>query len=153
MKKILLYIIIAFMLCCGVFGKLIHDKYHEYVRSHKQMYCYDVFRGPQRPVSVIFIKSLKDRDKYLDYYRQLESGVEPYLHVPLKAFAGNDHVYVLEYTKDSLLACVYSYLDLGPAQNNSARGFTKGWVYTKCLHENKWEAPKSNDADLNLNEE
>ena len=143
-KKILICTVAFIMLFCGVFGKLIHDKYHEYVKSHKQMYCYDDIRGSQRAVSVIYIESLKYKDRYLDYYRQLESGIEPYLQVPLYAIAGNDHVYVLEYTEDSLLAKVASYLDLGPRHGGD---FRKGWVYAKCLHENAWEAPKPNDEN------
>lgn len=143
-EKILIGIGVSIMLFCGVFGGLIHDKYHEYIKSHKQMYCYDDIRGPERPVSVICIESLKYKNRYLDYYRQLESGIEPYLHVPLYAIARNDHVYVLEYTEDSLLAKVVSYFDYGPKHGGD---FRKGWVYAKCLHENAWEAPKPNDDD------
>lgn len=53
-------------------------------------------------------------------------------------------MYVLEYTEDSLLAKVVSYLDLGPKLGGD---FRKGWVYAKCLHENAWEAQKPNDDD------
>lgn len=121
------------MLFCVVFGKLIHDKYTEYVLNHPLMYCYDEFRKLSFPVPVLIIDDLKYKRGYLKYYAQLETGIEPILDddVPLKGLPTSNPVYVLGYTEDSVLAKIVSYDD------GMVGGlFTKGWVYAKCLHAN-----------------
>jgi len=97
------------------------------------MYCYEYFRGTNKPVSVLIIEDLDLKKQYLKYYRELEMGKEPYLHndIPLKGIPQYTPVYVLEYTEDSLLAKVVSYYDRGAKFGGS---FTKGWVYAKTLH-------------------
>ena len=48
-------------------------------------------------------------------------------------------VYVLGYTKDSLLAEVVSYYDRGAYFGGS---YTQGWVYANALHKKPFEKEK-----------
>jgi hypothetical protein len=135
MKKKRAIILIAIFLCLFflIGGHFYNKWYHNNIKSHPQMYCYEYFRGTNKPVSVLLIENLKLKKPYLEYYSQLEKGKEPYLDncIPLKGLPQCDPVYVIGYTKDSLLAKVVSYYDYGPFRGGN---FTRGWVYAKCLH-------------------
>lgn len=134
-KKILLVIGIVFIIFFSVGGYFINKYYHKYVKSHPKRYCYEYFRGTDNPVSVLIIEDIDFREPYLKYYRDIEAGKNPYWpnEIPLKGLPQYSPVYVIEYTKDSLLAKVVSYYDRGAKFGGS---FTKGWVYAKTLHKN-----------------
>ena len=93
------------------------------------MYVYQTFWGPANPAMIIEDKKYKD--DLVTYYKQAEKGENPIFNFPLKTLPQYEPVYVLEFTEDSLLAKVISYYDYGAIRGGS---FTKGWVYTKCLH-------------------
>ena len=114
-------------------GHFINKHYHENIKSHPQMYCYEYFKGNENPVSVLIIEDLSLKNHYLEYYHELENGKEPYLHndIPLKGMPQYSPVYVIKYTPDSILAKVVSYYDRGAKFGGN---FTKGWVYAKTLH-------------------
>lgn len=133
-KKIIILILVVIGLGFLAGGHFYNKWYHKNVKSHPKKYCYEYFRGTEKPVSVLIIDNLNLKDPYLEYYRELELGKEPYLHndIPLKGLPQYDPVYVIEFTKDSLLAKVISYYDYGSIRGGS---FTKGWVYAKCLHQ------------------
>ncbi|MFA7444863.1 MAG: hypothetical protein WCY89_02870 [Flavobacteriaceae bacterium] len=132
-KKITLTIVVIIGLGFLFGGHFYNKWYHKNVKSHPTRYCYEYFRGTEESVSVLIIQNLNLKEPYLEYYRELESGKEPYLHndIPLKGLPQSYPVYVVGYTKDSLLAEVVSYYDYGARMGGS---FTKGWVYAKCLH-------------------
>ncbi|TXK74417.1 hypothetical protein [Mesonia sp. K4-1] len=131
---ILLISAISFVVGSHIYNK----KFHENVKKQPKMYCYDYFRGKDYPVSVLIIEDLDLKQKYLHYYEQLKSGKEPYLPdgIPLKGMPQYHPVYVMEFTKDSLLANVVSYYDRGNLLGGS---YTRGWILSECLHE---EPPK-----------
>ena len=135
MKKniVLIAIFVGGLFLIG--GYFYNKWYHRNVKSHPQMYCYEYFRETNKPVSVLLIESLKLKEPYLEYYNQLETGKEPYLdnRIPIKGLPQYHPVYVVDYTKDSLLAEIVSYYDYGAFRGGS---FTKGWGYAKCLHKN-----------------
>jgi len=58
-------------------------------------------------------------------------GENPIFNFPLKTLPQCEPVYVIGFSKDSLLAKVVSYYDYGAMRGGN---FTKGWVYAKCLH-------------------
>lgn len=134
-KNILIGVGILFILFFTVGGYFINIYYNEDVKNHPKMYCYEYFRGTDKPVSVLIIEDLDLKEPYLKYYRDLKAGGEPYLpnEIPLKGMPQYSPVYVLEYSKDSLLAKVVSYYDRGAKFGGS---FTKGWVYAETLHQN-----------------
>lgn len=134
-KKIVIYSSSVFALLFLIGGFLIEKYYNENVRKHPKMYCYEYIRGEGKPVSVLVIEDLDLKEVYLSYYRELESGKEPYLpdEIPLKLMPKYSPVYVIGYTQDSLLAEVVSYYNRGA---NFGGSFTKGWVYSKTLYEN-----------------
>lgn len=133
MKKLNKYLLIVasvtFVLFFLVGGYLINHYYHQDVKSHPQMYCYQTFYGP--PNSVLIIESLEYEDDYIEYYNKVAEGENPLFYFPLKTMPQYSPVYVVDYTKDSLLANVVSYYDRGAKFGGS---FTKGWVLTKTLH-------------------
>ena len=131
--KNILIIGVLFVIFFTIGGHLINKYYNEYVKNHTKMYCYEYFRGTEKPVSVLIIEDLSLKEQYLKYYQELELGKEPYLpnEIPLKGLPQYYPVYVIGYTKDSLLAKIVSYYDRGVRLGGS---FTKGWVYTKTLH-------------------
>lgn len=132
-KKIIIIIIIVIGFSFLIGGHFYNKWYHNDVKSYPKKYCYEYFRGTEKPVSVLIIENLNLKEPYLEYYRDLELGKEPYLHndIPLKGLPQYDPVYVIEFTEDSLLAKVISYYDRGAKFGGS---FTKGWVYAKTLH-------------------
>ncbi len=138
LKKILITLTILILISLGVGGHFYNKYWHEMVRSQPQKYAYDVIRGNDTPVSVLIIEDIDLKEPYLNYYYKLESGVEPFLddRIPLKGLPQYDPVYVINYTKDSLLAEVVSYYNRGAYLGGS---YTQGWVYTKNLHEKPFE--------------
>jgi len=83
-------------------------------------------------MSVILIEDLDLKKDYLYYYHQLKSGTEPVLPnpIPLKGLPQYTPVYVMGYTKDSVLADVVSFYDYG---NKRGGSYTRGWVLAECL--------------------
>jgi len=134
-KIILLIVGIFIILFFSVGSHFINKYYHKNVKDHPKMYCYEYFRGTDKPVSVLIIEDLKLKEHYLQYYQELEAGTEPYLHndIPLKGMQQYSPVYVMGYTEDGLLAEVVSYYDRGVRLGGS---YTRGWVYAKTLHKN-----------------
>lgn len=132
-RNILIIAGIIFVLFFTVGAHFINKYYHQKVKSNPKMYCYEYFRGTEKPVSVLFIEDLDLKDSYLKYYRELKRGKEPYLpnQMSLKGMPQYDPVYLIGYSKDSLLAEVVSYYDRGARFGGS---YAKGWVLTECLH-------------------
>lgn len=149
MNKRIRYIIIGVSLTFAMFftvgGYFINKYHHQNVRDHPIMYCYEYYRGTEKPVSVLIIEDLDLKEPYLNYYRELKSGNEPYLpnEIPLKGMPQYSPVYVMGYTEDSLLVDVISYYNRGAKFGGS---YTRGWVYADCLHENPPPKKKENNV-------
>ena len=143
MKKQKIFLIslgILFILFFSVGGYFINKYHHKNVKSKPKMYCYEYFRGSENPVSVLIIENLDYKKSYLKYYQELKKGKEPYLpnELPLKGMPQYSPVYVMEYTKDSLLANVVSYYDRGTWFGGS---YTRGWIFAECLHKKHPKKP------------
>ncbi len=143
MKKrniFLICLVSLFILSFTIGGYFIKKYHHKNVKSKPKMYCYKNFRSPEIPVSVLIIEDLDLKIPYLKYYQELKQGKEPYLpnELPLKGMPQYSPVYVMGYTKDSLLANVVSYYDRGFWFGGS---YTRGWVLAECLHKNPPEKP------------
>ena len=134
-KKVLLSVGVFLIIFLVVGGYFINKYYNKDVINHPEMYCYEYFRGTDKPVSVLIIEDLDLKKQYLKYYQELGKGKEPYLpdDIPLKGLPQYSPVYVMGYTQDSLLAEVVSYYDRGVRLGGS---YTRGWVYAKTLHKN-----------------
>ncbi len=131
MRNIWIGIGAFFVLFFGVGGSLFNKYYHENVRSKPEMYCYETYYGPANPV--LIIESRRYKDEYIKFYNQVSKGANPTFNFPIKTMPISYPVYVMGYTKDSLLANVVSYYDRGPKFGGS---YTRGWIYADCLHEN-----------------
>jgi hypothetical protein len=103
--------------------------YHEKIRAHPEMYCYDTFRGPVN--SALYITSLGDSADYLHYYREVQIGKNPFGNFPLNGLDPDVPVYVQGYIgKDSSLAEVVSY----DSNHPRTRLFLRCYVYSSMLH-------------------
>ncbi len=122
-----------FVLFFGVGGPIINKYHHENVRSKPEMYCYQTYLASANPV--LIIENIKYKDALVNYHKKREAVPKsnPPIGVPLKTMPISYPVYVMKYTKDSLLANVVSYYDRGPKFGGS---YTRGWVYADCLHKN-----------------
>ncbi|MDR2910340.1 MAG: hypothetical protein LBV47_03100 [Bacteroidales bacterium] len=129
-KNKLVLAIVVIMLCFPFGGHFFNKWYHSYVKKHPEMYVYDTFLGPPNPVLIIKNKK-RYGNKLVQYYKQLEKGVNATFNIPLKTLPQYEPVYVMKFSEDSLLAKVVCYYDYGPMHGGN---FTIGWVYAKCLH-------------------
>jgi len=147
MMKKMMYVLFVFLGLFFIIGAHFFNKaYHKNVKSKPIMYCYENFRGLDKPISVLIIKDLDLKNNYIDYYKKLEFGEEPFLHddIPLKTMPQFRPVYVMGYTKDSLMADVVSYYNRGVKFGG---GYTRGWVYAKTLHKASPTRIKGNGTD------
>lgn len=128
--KIILVVVFISMLLIGVGGYFINKNHQKKVRSQPKKYCYQTFYGPANPV--LMIRDLEFKEEYIKYYRNVESNNKAYFNFPLKTLPISFPVYVMSYSKDSVLANVVSYNDGG----FEFGGYIRGWVYAKTLHEN-----------------
>jgi hypothetical protein len=104
--------------------------YHEKIRAHPEMYCYDTFRGPVN--SALYIASLSDSADYLHYYREVQIGRNPVIGFPLNGLNPDVLVYVQGYLgNDSSLAEVVSYDSDHPRTRSY---FLRCYVYRAMLH-------------------
>lgn len=118
-----------FILFFTIGGFIINKNYNAEVKKSPMMYCYQTYYGPAN--SVLIIENLKYKNDYINYYSLVSKGENPTFNFPLKTMPQHTPVYVISYTKDSLLAEVVSYYDRGVKFGGS---FTKGWVYAETLH-------------------
>ena len=110
---------------------LFYRAYHENIRKHKKMYCYETFRGTFNAAFVI--KDEKYKKELIKYYQQVERGKNPTFNFPLITLPTDDPVYVLKYLEtDSLISEVVSYYNRGSKFGGS---YLRGFVYTKTLHD------------------
>ena len=105
------------------------------------MYAYQYYKGSTKPAAVLLIKDLKYRDEYISYYKAVLKGENPTLSgkFPLIGLPQYSPLYVIGYTKDSLLAEVVSYHDRGGYFGGN---YLKGWVFAKALH---YDAPSQSN--------
>lgn len=141
-KTIIISIVIIIGLGFLIGGHFFNKWYHKDVKNHPKMYAYQTYLGTANPA--LIIEDIKYKDALISYHIKREEAPKsnPPIGVPLKTLPQYDPVYVVEFTEDSLLAKVISYYDYGAIRGGS---FTKGWVYTKCLHKDpppKKEAKK-----------
>lgn len=130
-KKKIIMITIAIIGLGFLFGGYFFNKwYHKDIKNHPKMYVYQTFWGAVN--SAMIVEDEKYKYDLVAYYEQAEKGENPTFNFPLKTLPQYEPVYVIEFTKDSLLAKVISYYDYGATRGGS---FTKGWVYAKCLHQ------------------
>lgn len=104
--------------------------YHEKIRTHPKMYCYDIFKGPAN--ATLYITSLSDTAAYLHYYREWQAGRIPVGNFPLNGLPTDVPVYVQRYIgKDSSLAEVVNYEE---SPSKSRPYFLRCYVYSLTLH-------------------
>lgn len=134
-NRYILIVGILFLLIIGSFFLIHHfnNKYHEDVKQHPQKYCFQLYLGAPNPI--LIVETEKYQQPLIDYYNKREKDPlsNPGLGVPLKTLSMYDPVYVMGYTKDSLLADIVSYKDRGRLGGGS---YLRGWVYAKLLHDN-----------------
>jgi len=136
-KKIVIIGIGVFIMLLFIVGASSYYKYYQKdVRSHPEMYCYQTFYGPINPVMII--EDLDYKKEYVKFYDRVSQGQNPIFKFPLKTIPPRYPVYVMGYTKDSLLADIVSYYNRGVSYGGS---YTRGWVYAKTLHENPPQMP------------
>jgi hypothetical protein len=130
MKRKVLYLLIFFVVC--IFLTVIFSRYSiDNIKKNPIKYCYQTYFGP--PNSVLVIESLSYKDSLINYYKRVENGENPSFNFPLKTLPQYEPVYVISYTKDSLLAEVVSYYDRGTPNGGS---YLRCYVVTKTLHDN-----------------
>ena len=134
--KTLLVIIIGLIFLVG--GHFFNKWYHNNVKKLPKMYVYETYRGSANQVLIVENKRFKK--ELIEYYQKVEKGENPFFNFPLKTLPQREPVYVVKFSKDSLLAKVISYYDYGPMRGGS---FTIGWVYSKCLHETPCDDQKT----------
>lgn len=89
------------------------------------MLCYETLSGPRNPVLVI--DNLKQRKEYEAYYNcERQRKGECYISFPLQTLPVNDTVFVMGYSKDSVLADVVSY--------SGMNDYRRVWVLSEFLH-------------------
>lgn len=109
-----------------------------WIKQHPKKYCYEDIRKLGYPNAVLVLTNLKHKDKYLKYYHDVESGIEPYLDNDLEfLFAPPAQpVYLLEVSEDSTLAKIHCYIEYeGDSRVKSGPGEIEGWVYYKTIHD------------------
>ena len=130
-KPYLLNVVLISGFCLFIFLCYYYSTiYHEKIRAHPEMYCYDTFRDPVN--SVLYITSLGDSADYLHYYREWRTGKIPVGNFPLNGLDPDVPVYVQGYVgEDSSLAEVVSY----DSNHPKTRGyFLRCYVYSSMLH-------------------
>ncbi|MFP5470930.1 MAG: hypothetical protein ACLGGV_04985 [Bacteroidia bacterium] len=129
-KKLILYIVIlsvAFI----VGSYLFNNWYHKNIKTQPKAYIYQTYFGPVN--SALIIEDLKYKNNLINYYETIKKNPDTNvaIGVPLKTLPQFEPVYILGYSKDSLLVEVVSYYDYGRLRGGS---FTKGWVFNGCVH-------------------
>lgn len=106
------------------------SNFHKNIRNHKQMFCYETFRGSSN--SAFVIENLLFKDSLVKYYKDVEKGENPIFNFPLKTLPTDNPVFVINYIdKDSLIVEVVSYYDRGIKFGGD---YLRGYVYGKTLH-------------------
>ena len=109
------------------------DDYHNDIKRHPQMYCYDNLRKGLN-INALYISNLSNKDEYLEYYKKLENRKEPSFSFPLKAIPFNKSVYILDTLKeDSNIIKIYFYCE----ENRYYECNTACYLYNKLLHPQK----------------
>lgn len=109
-----------------------NSRYHAWVKDQPEKYCYQTFYGPPNPALVI--TDLNYKNNLVEYYEFIAENPreDKGIGVPLKTLPIREKVYLLGYTKDSLLAEIVSYYDRGVRLGGS---YLRGWVYAKTIHD------------------
>ncbi|HKC67412.1 MAG TPA: hypothetical protein VKG26_04230 [Bacteroidia bacterium] len=128
--KILIALIsagLAFIIGCFFYTK----NYHAKIKNSPKMYAYQTYWGPAN--AVLIIENLKYKNALISYYDSIEKNpsLNPIIELPLKTLPTSEPVYVVGYSKDSLLAEIVSYYDRGA---HFGGDYLRGWVYVKTLH-------------------
>lgn len=92
-------------------------------------YCYDNTGGFVN--SALVIEDLEFKDSLVKYYSQVQKGINPVFNFPLKTLPQYEPVYLLSYSKDSLVAYVVSFYNRGSSNGGS---FNKYYVDIRTLH-------------------
>lgn len=120
-RKILLGVLIA-----SVAGALVSLGYTYYInqklKALPQVYVYQTYWGPANPV--LFVYDEDDQDDLISYYQQVEKGENPTFNFDLHTHATGVPVYLVEYSRDSLIAEIISTRD----------GYARFYVYGKTVH-------------------
>lgn len=131
-------IVIAAIIMWLVGGKILHNYYREWAKSHPMMYCYNtVFNGIANPSLYLEDGFLYGEKRFVDsldiHYKQLEDNPNKhsYFSFPIHTMPHDLGVYVLGYDRDSLIADVICFGDFG-----NQGSYIRGWVLTRHLHEN-----------------
>jgi hypothetical protein len=121
-------IIIIVLVCTFVFLILREYNfwYNKNIKTKKKMYAVNMFYGPPNPTLVI--DNLKYKDNLVKFYEISKYNKGQSFNFPLMVLPINDTVYIMGYTKDSLLVEVASY-----GLNRGRLSFVR--VYPECLHE------------------
>ncbi|MDJ1506079.1 hypothetical protein [Xanthocytophaga agilis] len=126
--KVLIVICFVLFLGCGYyFGSY----YHQNVKRHKQMYCYETFSGPIN--SALIVDDVSDGKELIAYYKLVEQGKNPIINFRIQGLPTDEPVYIMGYIgEDSSLVDVVNYWNGG---GKSRQWYLRGYVYRATLHE------------------
>ncbi|GAB3637865.1 hypothetical protein GCM10027422_34550 [Hymenobacter arcticus] len=130
-KAVLFLVATAALFGIGFFLMSKHlEKFHDSIRSHRKMYCYDLSRGA--PSATLYITDLNDSAAYIKYYHAIENRQNPAIEFPLNGLTSDSPVYVQKYINaDSSLAEVVSYYQ---SPIKSRPFYLRCYVYGPTLH-------------------
>lgn len=101
------------------------------VKKSPQKFPYETYWGVPNPV--LFIKDLKYEQEYLTYYKGVKKKETPTVKFPVIDLPSNKPIYIIGYSKDSLLAKFVSLYDRGKYFGGS---YTEGYIILDALHDN-----------------
>jgi hypothetical protein len=131
MKKYQLILLLFFLILIFFFGARYYAETRiERIKKTSPKYVYENYSGVAN--SVLFITRLKYREDYVLYYSKMKNGENPTFNFPLKTMPQNDPVYILTYSKDSVLVKIVSFYDRGPKFGGS---YNEGYVLREFLHD------------------
>jgi hypothetical protein len=140
-KKIFLGV--SFVFIFFLFLYYINFNHKKIVLNSPKRYVYETYFGPVN--SAFIIENLKYKNDLINYYETIikHKDSNPYFKMPLKTLPQFEPVYVMGYSKDSLLVDVISLYNRGSFHGGS---YFRGWVYVKTLHLNPPTKNKSGNV-------
>ncbi len=132
MKEIRMTITALLILLVPILAYYFNHWYHKNIRSHPKAYAYEMYRG--KPFEARCVPYKRDFPKLKKYYEKIEkeySGEGPY---PARDFNSrwvplDTCIYILGYSKDSVMIEIACYGNFGPRNSN----YFTGYIYYKTL--------------------
>lgn len=131
MRKIIIAIVL-FGVVFFIGAHILNQVYNAKIKRSPKKYVYQTYWGLVN--SALIIEDLQYGDSIIAYYSEIEkdSSANPTFNFPLKTLPQYEPVYVVGYSKDSVLVEVVSYYERGPYFGGS---YLRGWVYKGTIHD------------------